>query len=265
MKVVGIDPAPGRGGYIFDGTPRGLSTVELSKELEVLRNSGSTLLCWDAPLTGPPSPVELTGRRGELTKRPIEEFFTQVQWGFRVPPGISVQGYGACPHWTISRHLLGLPRVSPWDSESSALPFRLVTDRPPKGEGPYIVEVHPAVAIWLWCGTGDNPWSGCWKYKKDPSILFELWSRFSAIMDRKAPRLKHVLTRLGVPKTHDDFDARVAWALGRLWLRQEGSVECLGSPALGSFLLPVSNQLSREFRRFEKAYQSKTILERGSV
>jgi hypothetical protein len=173
MKVLGVDPTPSLGGHIFDGCYRRARTTQLAVELCELRDAHASLLCWDAPLTRPPNPAETSNRKGVFTKRPMEAIFTQQKWGFRVPDKIAVQGYAGCQHWTISRHLLGLPRVGPWDAEWSALPFKLLTDGPPTSPGHYVVEVHPALALWLWCGFGNDPWPGPWNYKQDDRVIRE--------------------------------------------------------------------------------------------
>lgn len=250
MRVIGVDPAPGSGGHVFDGRYRRVTTTQLSEELNTAAELGDALVCWDAPLSGPADPDQVSARPGELTKRPIEEFFTQARWGFRVPSGISVLGYGACSHWTISRQLIGLPRVGQWDSAWSLLPFCLLTGEPPRAPGCYIVEVHPALALWLWCGFGQSPWSGPWNYKEDDSVFLKLWNRLVAIISVLAPPLHGILVASGVPNSDDDLDARIAWLLGELWLQNRGIVSNLGSLALGTFLVPTSPELAASFSKF---------------
>jgi hypothetical protein len=177
VNVLGVDRAPSFGGHVFDGCHRPARITQLAVELRELRNTRASLPCWDAPLTGPPDPTEPSDQEGVFTKRLIEKFFDRQQWGFKVPKGISVQGYAGCQHWTISLHLLGLPRVGPWDTEWSALPFTLLTDGPPASLGHYVVEVHPALALWLWCGFGKDSWSGPWTYKKNNEVLKGLWRK----------------------------------------------------------------------------------------
>ena len=94
------------------------------------------------------------------------------------------------------------------------------------------------MAIWLWCRERRSA-SASWKYKKDSSILAELWGLLLAI-----PQIGVVLSQVSKhsPKSDDELDARVAYALGRLWLDNPGSVTLLGSADHGAFLLPkVSN------------------------
>lgn len=252
MKVLGVDPAPRFGGHVFDGHYRRVRTTRLAVELCGLRNTQPSLLCWDAPLTGPPEPTETSDRNGVFTKRPVEAFFTQQRWRFRVPDGISVLGYAGCQHWTISRHLLGLPRVGPWDTGWSDLPFELLTDGPPTGLGNYVVEVHPALALWLWCGFGDDSWPGPWTYKRDTEVLARLWCRLCDRVEAFAPDLLETITAPGQPRNDDDFDCRIAWLLGRAWIDNTGEVGILGSRQQGAFLVPEVSGMRRAFEEFSQ-------------
>lgn len=250
MRVVGIDPAPKSGGHVFDGNYRSLSSLELNQYLQSLRAAPSTLICWDAPLTGPPDPEQPTGVASEFTKRPIEMFFTRDQWGFKVPTGISVLGYSGCAHWAISRHFLGLPRVGCWDRDWSELPFQLLTDQAPRSPGNYVVEVHPALALWLWCGFGEDAWNGSWEYKKEADIRQKLWILLCRRIETISPRLHQQLTQAGKPVHDDDMDARIAWLLGSLWIEENDSVMVVGDRRMGAFLLPKLANLETRYRAF---------------
>jgi len=259
MIVVGIDPAPSSGAHIFDGTggpSQHFSIPKLEAELRRLRALASSLICWDAPLTGPADPDECSGTRGAFTKRSIETFFTQAKWGFRVPKGISVIAYSGCSHWTISRHFLGLPRVGPWDAKPASLPFALATEptlsNRPEASRHYAVEVHPALAVWLWASSSDDPWRGPWVYKKDRKILDELWRRLCSLTQQSAPDLAEALAAPVKPADHNDFDARVAWLLGMLWIRNQKQVTLLGDLQKGSVLVPELRRLTEGFARFAR-------------
>lgn len=157
QRVIAIDPAPGKLTTVFDGAEyEGLSASELRDRIDQISSLGSdTLVCWDAPLTGPADPASAGMKPFDFTKRAIERFFSRQETGFKAPKGISVLGYGACPHWTISRSILGLPRVGPFDEPESKIPFHLLTGLDEKGDSrPSIVEIHPALAAWLWCRAG---------------------------------------------------------------------------------------------------------------
>jgi hypothetical protein len=198
------------------------------------------LIAWDAPLTGPRDPDKPFTNDQDLTIRSIEKFFRKG--GPLDPPkGIATLGYGSCPHWTITRALLGLPRVGQYDAKAG-LPFNLVTDdedRP--NEGRHVVEVHPAVALWLWC-KADGYDGDSWQYKgakKDAICRQEL----SRLMSRRIQRAE-------VLRANDDeFDAWVAWHLAHSWL-SSGGVMLLGNAKHGSFLLPQDEMVRDKFAKF---------------
>ena len=237
MDVIGIDPAPKRGLQVFDGEDHGIPLQDAQAYLEMLAGAVDILVTWDAPLLGPRTCV-VAGESPEgsdLTQRPIESFFSRAATGFATPPGISVQGYAGCQHWTISRCLLGLPRVGPFDMPAEALPFRLIARddcRPVVGRN--IVEVHPAVATWLWCRKL-RPKGSSWYYKSEDETRLELWQLLMA----RTP-LGEVVTTWhyhSLP-TDDELDARVAYGLGRLWLAGSDEVVLLGDEDCGAFLVP---------------------------
>jgi len=255
MKVSGIDPAPRRGLQVFDGTDHQIKLEESAAFLADLARDDDHLVCWDAPLTGPPSwVVEGAAAEGSaFCQRPLESFFGRASTGFKAPPGISVQGYAGCPHWALTRSLLGLPRVGRFDGKAESLPFRPMTSdsqRPERGR--CIVEVHPAVALWLWCRDerGDAA-SGLYKSslvcKADrDKLVLEIWEsllRVRAFAGTFPPTLRD-------PGTDDELDARVAYALGRLWLDDPAEVSFLGDADTGGFLLPRVPGMEERFRSF---------------
>ena len=248
-RVVAIDPAPGKKSTVFDGDQfLDFGAVELRKFLvEPCNRTPNTLICWDSPLTGPASPSAAGSRLGDFTQRPIEKFFSRKETCFRVPSGISVRPYGGCPHWTISRSLLGLPRTGPYDRHDSGLPFHLLPS--PEAEHAQrasIVEIHPAVAAWLWCleergRDADWIYKGSRGSKRSREIVRqEMWS----IIVEKAG-----FNRSGLPTPRDDdqFDAAVGFILGSLYADGDGSAKAramiLGSRETGSFLLPAGDDL----------------------
>ncbi len=151
MNIIGIDPAPTKGLDVFDGRHHRVALGGARGYVDSLRSQQDLLVCWDSPLTGPPiRTVEGGEARGSaFSQRPIESFFSKTETGFKTPSGISVRGYSGCPHWTLSRSLLGLPRVGPFDLGGELLPFNLLTTDVPPSTGRHVVEVHPAVALWL--------------------------------------------------------------------------------------------------------------------
>lgn len=245
--MIAVDPAPGKESTLFDGTTflrrdaRGLRAY-----LDQPRNrTRETLLCWDAPLTGPRDPASAGTFPSDFTQRRVERFFRQKETGFQTPKGISVLGYSGCQHWTITRSLLGLPRTGPYDIDYRRLPYHLLPGPDTEcAERASVVEVHPAVAAWLWCrGARDKRW----EYKKDVAIRNEMWSI--------------ILARTGFPwvgghpRDDDEFDAAVAYILGSLYVRDrsgaaedERGVTILGDRFTGSFLLPAIPGLEQTWR-----------------
>ena len=250
MKVCGVDPAPGKGLQVFDGEDRTYPVERARGFLETIRHMGEVLVTWDAPLSGPPACVpDGAGEMGPaFTQRPIDSFFRQAA-GLKAPKGISVQGYGGCPHWTISRSLLGLPRVGPYDAPASSLPFLLASadqgQRP--SSGCHVAEVHPAVALWLWCRGRRDDGELSWEYKRDDDVLHELWR----VLTKKTDAGR--VLGLGDSCTDmndDELDARVAYALGRLWLDDPESVVLLGDLDTGTFLVPRVDGIVEGFEKF---------------
>jgi hypothetical protein len=84
-----------------------------------------------------------------------------------------------------------------------------VEGRAPDSDGNYIVEVHPAIAIWLWCRESPNC-PTLWKYKKDNAIREDLWQAMAGVLGEFKPNRD--------PRDDDEFDAYVAYLLGSQWL-----------------------------------------------
>jgi hypothetical protein len=241
MKVVGIDPAPKKGATIYDPmSPNndGWSTIsacDLPDHVsQLIGASGDLLICWDSPLT-----AGQASREGCYYERPIERFF-QTQKSWNPPKGISVRAYAGCPHWAVSRASVGLPKVGRFDSGDLPLVLCAEGNLPANRNGKYIVEVHPAVAIWLLCGAWLNQRTN-WLYKKDDSVRSELWECIASISGDRIPRRK--------PQDDDEFDAYVAYLLGTKWLAQE-DVVLLGDEHTGSFLVPATVGLQNAFRDY---------------
>ena len=54
MNVVAVDAGPAKGGTVFDGEFKSIVATDLPAYCQTLSQQGPVLLCWDAPLTGPP-------------------------------------------------------------------------------------------------------------------------------------------------------------------------------------------------------------------
>lgn len=248
MRVIGIDPAPTKGLDIFDGGDLHVPLCDSRSFISSLRSGQDVLVCWDSPLTGPPSAVVTGGSAlgSAFSQRPIESFFSRAGTGFKTPPGISVRGYSGCPHWALSRALLGLPRVGSYDASLSDLPFSLIDVDTPPTTGFHVVEIHPAVAIWLWCREQRDS-NASWDYKKFASVSAELWRLLLT-----NPNIARILSAVSnqIPKSDDMLDARVGYVLGRLWLERSGLVTLLGNADHGTFLLPQTINLREAFAAF---------------
>lgn len=246
VNVIGIDPAPAKGLSVFDGQDHQIPISDARRFLAEMKAKPDVLLCWDSPLTGPPRATIMGGEAeaSAFTQRPIESFFSRREHEFKTPKGISVRGYSGCSHWAMSRSLIGLPRTGPFDTESAALPFDLISsnDRPTRGR--YVVEVHPALALWLWC-RDVRPEHANWEYKNDPLVLREVWDCLLAVQN-----MAEILNAPQPPDTDDILDARLAYALGRMWIEKADSVFLLGDLDHGTFLLPRVNGLNTAFENF---------------
>lgn len=254
MKVVSIDPAPAKQAVIFDGELRRVTAAKLPSYCSRLAEDKDTLLCWDAPLTGPPNCDNATEFDAAFSQRVIERFFSRAATGFKAPGGISVLPYSGCPHWAISRACVGLPRVGRFDARDEALPYRLCENPPDSsGIGPWIVETHPAVAIWLWCRSPKEKEDITWVYKgRNPGrTLQELWSLLLGIWaTSQVPSITDVVNGLDVPNDDDELDVLVGWVLGMLLAQKHPSVTILGDLSTGAIVLPVVSSIVEKFAEF---------------
>ena len=253
--MISIDPAPAKRSTVFDGERYShLSAVKLREHLRrtALAEHG-VLICWDAPLTGPADVSSPGAKRGDFTKRSIERFFSTSDTRFNTPSGISVLGYGACPHWTISRSLLGLPRVGEYDVPESKLPFRLVTQPDCIAKpGRFVVEVHPALAAWLWC-RDERGHEASWVYKGSKVPTRERQSVWRAMWDLILSKTA-CPADLPCPESDDEFDAAVGYVLGMMLalgrLDRPGGCTILGDAEHGAFLVPYDQDLESEWKRW---------------
>lgn len=87
-----------------------VSPTQLKKKLAGRKPSetseDSTLLVWDAPLTGPSIPETESGGsndwRHTFTIRKIEQHLKKLCKEKESVPGISVRDHHGCPHWAIA-------------------------------------------------------------------------------------------------------------------------------------------------------------------
>ena len=116
--------------------------------------------------------------------------------------------------------LTGLPRVGSFHVPESCLPFGLMTE-PGCGDRrrPSVVEVHPALAAWLWCH-GERQAGASWVYKGSKYPVHErrqVWLEMWDIILRRT----EFAGDLPTPKTDDEFDAGVGYILGTMISKDE--------------------------------------------
>jgi hypothetical protein len=278
FRVIGVDPAPSKPATVCDGSQiQPYWPSELAEHLETSCREGNTLICWDAPLTGPPALTPAPPPRNAKTatasarsrwysQRIIEGFLRRLS----PPKGISVQPYSGCPHWAVSRAVLGFPRVGRYDViEDGDPPWRLAHGQAEAPiEGAWLAEVHPAVAIWLWLRT-DAAEIESWEYKSKPKDdNSKPKDDRSKLQDHKEPPIevlkrclisklddlgvqKSLLTTMDDSENDDQLDAAVAYALGWLWLNGEHAVMLLGDAQTGAMLAPWCDATREEFDRYK--------------
>lgn len=267
MRVLGIDPAPSKSSTICD--PGGssndlfdsLQPTELADAVETLNSEqGPVLICWDAPLTGPPLNGERSSEAGNAySQRPIDAFFGKSEsthdWGTYGVSGISVQPYSGCPHWTITRALFGYPRLGRYCKPPSELPWKLQTNPvySPSSSGKDIVEVHPALALWLMLPRDKrHSEKENFKYKGNSNedtkneakqTLFDGLAAFTEGTEAHDV----VKSQQAEALNDDELDALTAWVLGTLWTEMSERVRLLGNQTYGTFLLPTDTEMENEF------------------
>lgn len=256
MRVIGIDPAPSKGLAVFDGQDRLIPIAKSRSYITGLSKQSDVLVCWDAPLTGPGAAV-ISGAEGTdstFSKRPIERFFSLTHTGFKTPTGISVLGYSGCSHWALTRSLIGLPKTGPYDQPN--IPFNLVeVDLPRPEAGRHVAEVHPALALWLWCRYEAAP-GALWDYKKDAQLRMQLWH--TLLMNQQVAEALSAVRDLP-PASDDEFDARIAYALGKMWLEAPGAIVLLGNLDVGTFLVPRVVAVEEAFARFLQSPRARQL------
>ena len=247
--------------------------LALHEQLERWKRA-NVLLVWDAPLTGPVDPDNPGGGmhptdsgNATFTTRPIEN---EIKTIIGQISGVSVLGYSGCPHWAITRHMVGLPRLGPFDKALIDLEFDAVFGAGKLDGGkwskPKIVETHPAVAMWgflkgiLPRGFDNWLYKGGKSYKKDGanvqgSAAKDLKHRkalLSALHTAWNPLLPNFFgERLNAARdsaVNDDnvFDALIAAVLGVLAVTSgEKHVRVYGSEDDGAMLLPICNEFKQ--------------------
>lgn len=253
VTVICINPAPDKTSTVCDGTSFYEETPAQLRD-RLRRVNRNTLVCWNAPLTGPQDSDHAGMFENDFSQRGIDSFFARKETGFKTPKGISVRSYSDNPRWAITRSLLGLPRTGRFDLRYKELPFLLLpgaewNDYPRAS----IVETHPAVAAWLWCKghRGFPSYGEPWQYtrSKGAGLRKKMW---------KCIRRQTGDVACPNPLNGADaaFDAAVGYLLGVLVLRDRANpgsrpgVILLGDRKTGSFLAPNVDGLLESWKEF---------------
>ena len=253
MRVLGIDPAPSKKSVVFDGENfLHLSIFELEELLEKEKSqSENILISWDAPLS-----AALDRENFSLSIRKIESFFYRqsrtakaLDEGRGIPHGISTLGFSGCPHWSISQYIFGLPILNP--KRQRVAEFQLLMSRDNlSSKGLYITEIHPALSMWILLKDQLKThalFQHSWQYKgnsaeetlKRRAILIELILQLDLVKD--------VLKSTIEIKNDDELDSFVCWLMGEHLVRGDARVAIYGDSKRGSFLLPLDEEILRQF------------------
>ena len=264
-QVLGVDPAPsknstvcylGKKGPVFES----LKANELLRLLKGIIKQDNILITWDAPLTGPPRILHPTDEPYDdsyFYTRQIEKYFNNKD-GCKTPDGINTRGYGGCPHWTITKAFTGLPLLGPYCKKGEDLPFQHIesTKEKLREDKPNIIEVHPALAMYLWLRSDKGIKS--WRYKGTRENAENKRENCKLFYDKLKDKLHTELEGIQLPalvKDADELDAFVAWLLGYLYVfkeaeNREKQVEVMGDQIKGSMLLPWDEKVFDGFSAF---------------
>ena len=226
MKAIGIDPAPSKKNVIFDGEK--FKEYEIDNLKNFIQNfvNKDILVCWDAPLA-------FNVNIKDFYYRPIEKFFKYHNKD-SLPKGISMMSIAGCPHWLMSQYVVGYPAVNCENNEISLI----IKKEDLQANKLKIVEVHPALAIWIWL-KDENIEE--WKYKKEKQIFEKI---LRILKDKN-------IVNLDLPKHNDDYlDAYIAWKLGDMLINEPESVMLLGDES-GCILLPKDEEIKSKFNEFK--------------
>lgn len=268
FRVISVDPAPSKNSTVFDSIDGflELDAFELDEHLNKARRlEQSVLLAWDAPLTGPwlldsvPKVKSEDGNPGDFSpfyERAIEREL-RGKYGRKTIDGkaekiVSVLGYAGCPHWTITRAILGLPRVGRYCLPESSLPFTLLTDnkRPDATvKRRYVVETHPALAMAMLFRTNaktkTQAEAALQRYKRKEDTSAEGRREAVATLKKAIGRwcIRNEIGDLSdsFERINDDdqLDAFVGFLLAKLWINGSKLIEVRGGIKEGAILLPV--------------------------
>lgn len=147
--------------------------------------------------------------------------------------------------------------MGPYDAPEENLPFRLITKNTPPEEGLSIVEVHPALALWIMAKSDSDlkveeslRYKGNKGSKEMREKLFDSLINFAASSDKARPVISAIEEKGKVP---DDgvLDALTAFVLGAMWTEKTEKVKLLGDYTTGTFLLPYDEEVFEGFTEFD--------------
>ncbi len=243
--VIGVDPAPKNGLDWFDGTGWGhVPPANARSKVKDWIDRGF-LIAWDAPLYCGFAP-------DHFYRRPIEVFFQNGAPKRAIGLGCNVGSYSGLQHWTISQVALGWPRpagMTPTRSSPSIQLHRKIDNA--QVTSPGVVEVHPAIAIFVILGGRPVP-----IYKGKKKERHQLWSRLEKSGCPVQLNKKRKKERIAVDD-HDALDASVAWWCAHsAW---HGQALVLGDTSTGGFVVPATESAEMwqdRFREFASAQEA---------
>jgi len=146
------------------------------------------------------------------------------------------------------------------------LPFQLITEQltikqKKSLKGKYVIEVHPALALWLWLKENNKAKTEFdWDYKENKETfnilvrqLLDKFEKPQAVTESTNQANAKYKVEVTVIKdenesvkektmTDDHLDAYIAWLLGTLWLKIENEVLLVGNKNTGAMLLPTDKK-----------------------
>ena len=236
LMFIGVDPAPSKNTVIVYGNGdeepkcKSLPPGKVREWLE--QQPRRRLVAWDAPLSFSAS----FGHSDRPVDKAVRAFVAQqVKDRCLTAGAVSALPFSGCSHWAITCEVLGRPFGRPDDYEMPSSPNDLA------GDGPFVIEVHPAVTVALWW-LADGQTGPLVRYKPGGGLSVQ------AAADNRRSLSPFLRSRMNLPErlfdNDDTLDAAVAWTMARHFAA--GSAVWLGDPQAGGFVLP-----SREVEQFK--------------
>jgi len=238
MKILGIDPAPSKNSVVFDGKEFKEYNVNNLKKFIKSFKDNEVLICWDAPL-------DFDINFANFYYRPIELFFKannkkENDYQVELPKGISMSPIAGCPHWLMSQYVIGYPAIYYQNNEIFLI--RKEEDLQKHQQNRLkIIEVHPALAIWIWLKEEkDNDKK--WQYKKDKKVFKEI---LELLLKKEIISYED---KNNIINYNDDYlDSYIAWKLGYMLINNPEKVMLLDN-----MLLPIDYSIKEKYENFLK-------------